>query len=236
MAFDAQIIHWPTIAAFAAHLATVKRPSWCAGITNHNTYRPDETTWLGLASMRSMRDYYRDTNKWPAGPHLFLAAHAPNAIDTGIFQMTPIDHQGVHAGACNTNRIGIEHVGNFDARPPTADQYTLLITVNLLILQAWGLPPSSVNVHNECMTGRTCPGKHLTGTQIRASLMKPPPPITKRYRVKRIMVSQRPEGGPPYAGELQPGEEVVVDHWYTTGMVHLASGFGFTRLDDLDAI
>jgi hypothetical protein len=236
MAFDATIIQWPTIAAFAAHLATVRRPSWCSGITNHNTYRPDETTWRGIASMRTIRDYYRDTNKWHAGPHLFLAAHASNAMDVGIFQMTPLSNQGIHAGACNSNRLGIENVGDFDARPPTAEQYTLLITINLLILQAWGLPPSSVNVHNECMVGRTCPGKYLTGTQIRASLMQPPPPITKRYRVKRIMISQPSTGGPPYFGELQPGEEVVVDHWSSTGIVHLKDGRGFVKLEDLEAI
>lgn len=235
MAFDAEIIHWPTIAAFAAHLQGVPRPKWCQGITNHNTYIPNEKQWRGRASMLSMQQTYIGKG-WSAGPHLFLAADAPNPADRGIWQMTQLDHQGVHAGACNTNRIGLEWVGDFDARPPTADQYTLGITINLLILQAWGLPPSSVNVHNECMVGRTCPGKHLTGTQIRADLTKPPPPITKRYRVKPILISQPSTGGPPYAGELHPWEEVVVDKWYTTGYVHLQDGRGFVKLEDLEAI
>lgn len=88
------------------------------------------------------------------------------------------------------------------------------------------------------MAGRTCPGKYLTGTQIRADLSTPPPPITKRYRVKRTMISQRLEGGPPYAGELLPGEEVVVDKMYTTngGMIHLQDGRGFVLLSHLEPV
>lgn len=63
-----------------------------------------------------------------------------------------------------------------------------------------------------------------------------PEPITKLYRVKRMLISTKPEGGPPYAGELQPGEEVLVDHWYTTGRVHLADHRGFVSLEHLEAI
>lgn len=173
-AFDADFKHWPTISAFAAYLQGVPRPSWCKGITNHNTYIPNEKQWRGMASMLSMRDTYI-AKGWSAGPHLYLAATSPNPADTGIWQMTPLGHVGVHAGACNTHHLGIENVGDFDAAPPSAEQYTLLITINTLILHAWGLPPSSVNVHNECMTGRTCPGKYVTGTQIRTDLNGPPP-------------------------------------------------------------
>jgi N-acetylmuramoyl-L-alanine amidase-like protein len=174
-AFDAQIKHWPTIAAFAAYLQGVPRPPWVTGLTNHNTYRPNEFTWQGLASMHSMTQAYIDKG-WSAGPHLYLCAAAPNAADTGIWAMTPLGHVGVHAGACNDDHLGIEWVGDFEARQPTAEQYTLGITINLLILKHWGLPPGSVNVHRDCMPGRTCPGKHLTSEQIRASLRAPAPP------------------------------------------------------------
>jgi len=64
-----------------------------------------------------------------------------------------------------------------------------------------------------------------------------PPPITKRYRAKRIMISQRPECGLPYAGELQPGEEVTVDKWYAAHhSVHLQDQRGFVLLEDLEAL
>jgi hypothetical protein len=188
--------------------------------------------------MQSMRAFYIGKG-WSAGPHLYLCAAAPNAVDTGIWQMTPLGHVGVHAGACNTHHLGIENVGDFDKAPPSADQYTLLITVNLLILQHWGIPPAQVNVHNECMTGRTCPGKHLTGTQIRADLQKPPPPLplTKRYRVKHRYVTQRKEdNGPPIVRELVSGEEVTVDAWYSNNRVHFETGEGFADLSDLEAV
>jgi hypothetical protein len=236
MAFDAQIIHWPTITAFQAYLQTVPRPKWVKGITNHNTYQPDERDWAGVASMNAMLRFYRDTKGWESGPNLYLCAKAPNPKHTGIWQMTPLAHPGTHAGACNKDHLGIESVGDFDRAPPSADQYTLLITVNLLIMQHWGLPPESVNVHNECMQGRTCPGKFLTGTQIRADLGKPQQPITKHYRARCILISQKQEGGPPYAGELAPGEEVIVDKWYTNGRVHLQDGRGFVLLSDLESV
>jgi hypothetical protein len=147
--------------------------------------------------------------------------------------MTPIQHQGTHAGQCNRDHLGIENVGDFNARPPSAAQYDLLLAVNRLIIDHWGLLPSNVNVHNECMAGRTCPGKYLTGAQIRADLAQP---LTKAYRGRRIMISQPSTGGPPYAGELVPGEEVIVDKWYTTGMVHLQDGRGFVLLSDLEPV
>lgn len=175
MSFDATIRHWRTIAEFAAYLQTVPRPGYVRRLCNHNTFIPNEKTWRGMASMFSMRDYYRDTKKWSSGPHLYLAATAPNAADTGIYQMTPLAHPGTHAGDCNEDALGLEWVGDFDAARPSAAQYGLGITINLLIMHAWGLPPSSVVVHNECMPGRTCPGKYLTGVQIRDTLMQPAP-------------------------------------------------------------
>jgi N-acetylmuramoyl-L-alanine amidase-like protein len=173
--FDIDIQHWPTISAFTAYLQGVPRPSWCKGITNHNTYIPNETQWHGRASVESCMQTYI-AKGWSAGPHLFLAAEAPNPADTGIWQLTPLAHIGVHAGACNADHLGIENVGDFNARPPSPAQYTLLLAVNRAILERWMLTPANVNVHNECMVGRTCPGKYLTGTQIRASLSGAWPP------------------------------------------------------------
>lgn len=168
--FDATIIHWPTLSAFTAYLQTVPRPVWVKGITNHNTYRPNEAQWRGMPSMTSMVNTYV-AKGWSAGPHLYLCAEAPNApTKTGIWQMTPLAHVGIHAGACNASHLGIENVGDFDANPPSPAQMTLLLAVNRAILQAWGLPPESINVHNECMSGRTCPGKYLTGAMIRSAL------------------------------------------------------------------
>lgn len=232
MPFDIQIIHWPTISAFTAYLQGVPRPSWCKGITNHNTYIPNETQWHGRASVEGCMHTYIGKG-WSAGPHLFLAAEAPNPTDTGIWQMTPLGHPGVHAGDCNADHLGIEHVGDFDARAPSPAQYTLLLAVNRALLERWMLTPANVNVHNECMTGRTCPGKHLTGAQIRASLNSswPRPPATTRYRVRGTPVFQQQQCTGPIALYLNPGAIVEVDKIYPEKTAHLATGAGFIRLD-----
>ena len=187
--FDSQIIHWPSIAAFDAYLQGVPRPSWVKGICHHNTYKPNDLTWQGRASMVSMMEYYRDTKGWSSGPHLYLAADAPHATDHGIWQLTPMTHLGTHAGPCNATMLGVENVGDFQDRSPTADQYTLLITVTLLILRHWGMPPESVIVHRDCMPGRTCPGKYLTSAQIRADLNKPAPRPTPTPVARYQLVS-----------------------------------------------
>jgi hypothetical protein len=225
MAFDATIIHWRSLAEFADALATITRPKYCKGITHHNTYQPDDLDWRGMDSMRAMRDYYRDTKQWPSGPNLFLCAKAPNPADTGIWQMTPITRPGTHAGVCNRDRLGIESVADWEARKPTTEQYTLLLLVTRLIMRHWGLPPTSINVHNECMTGRTCPGRYVTGTQIRADLMlatpRPPSPVAILYTLlspcipltARAPDSPLADAPPLAAGAIVQGEPVAVNGW-----------------------
>ena len=235
MAFDAQVIHWPTIAAFVDYLKGVNRPAWCTGLTNHNTYIPNEYQWRGMDSMRSMQSTYMSKG-WPSGPNLFLAAQSPNPSDTGIWQMTPITHPGTHAGACNKDHLGIENVGDFNARPPTQAQYTLLIAVNRAILERWGIPPASVNVHNECMTGRTCPGKYLTGTQIRNDLMQPWPAQRFRAGAYGAIARQDYRGGGKQAAYFHPGEVIEVDEFHQNEYRHAVSGIGFIADGDLEAL
>lgn len=233
--FDADIRHWPTLAAFEAYLVTIPRPAWCVGVCDHNTYIPNELQWRGIASVEScMRTYIG--NGWPSGPQLFVAAEAPKAADRGIFQLTPIQHQGTHAGKCNTGYLGQENVGDFNARPPSPAQYKLLLDVNRAILKAWQFSPDNVRVHNECMPGRTCPGKYLTGAQIRADLRKPVVPDRPKlllFNVVGLPIYQRQDGTGPLAGQLAPGEIVQIDTTYANGMGHLADGRGFVDMDGL---
>jgi hypothetical protein len=176
--FDADFQHWPTLAAFTAYLQGVPRPAWCTGITNHNTYIPNELQWRGLASMQSMRATYI-AKGWSAGPHLYLCAEAPNPADTGIWQMTPSEMSAcTPALATPTTWASRTSATSMPVRRLQPNIH-LLLAVNRAILAWWGIPPEKVNVHNECMAGRTCPGKYLTGTQIRASLnsaWSPAPP------------------------------------------------------------
>lgn len=55
-----------------------------------------------------------------------------------------------------------------------------------------------------------------------------------QYRVKPILISQRSEGGPPYAGELRTGDIVEIDATYPNGYAHLRDGRGFVLLSAME--
>jgi len=209
MPFDAQIRHFPTLADFTAYLDTVPRPAWCSGATAHNTYIPNETQWRGMASMLSMRQTYIDKG-WSAGPHLYLAAECTNPSDRGIWQMTPLAHPGVHAGPCNGARLGIENVADWEARPPTPAQYGLLLDVLTLVYARWKLP-YPVNVHKECMPGRTCPGQYLNADQLRVDLADRLTPPILPYIVRGLPVYNDSQGHTPSGRYLLPGSKVTID-------------------------
>ena len=230
--FDSNIQRWATLDAFLAFLRTVPRPAWCIGLTIHNTYIPNEQQWRGLASMRSMQQGYI-AKGWSAGPHLFLAADCTTVSDAGIWQMTPLDRVGVHAGPCNSARLGIENVADWNARPPTVSQKALLYGVIKGFIRAWQIETSEIRVHNECMPGRTCPGKFMTGEQLRHEISQVQP---KRCRVAGLLVYQQQNLQGPIALELPSGTLVDIDVTYPNGAGHLKDGSGFVDMKRLERL
>lgn len=237
MSFDAHILHWPTLEAFRQHLATIQRPKWCKRITHHNTYIPNESQWRGARSVESCMQTYIGKG-WSSGPNLFVAAEAPDPAHRGIFQLTPITRPGTHAGACNSDSLGIEHVGDFDARPPTQAQYQMLLAISRLIMQFWMITPDGVNVHNECMQ-RTCPGRHLTGAQIRKDLRvgTGTVPYLGRYQFvvpQAVFQSRDPNGqlaeGPDHGHTIYQRGDIVEVGDITAGWAWIRSGIGFVPL------
>lgn len=145
-----------TLSSFTSYLASLPHPTWPRASTYHNTYHPTEAEWRGKASMDSMQQTYIGKG-WTAGPHCFLALHSPNPADDGIWVMTPPTYQGVHAGACNSDHFGIEVVGDFQAKVPSAAQQQLLIDT-LAALHRWAALGPTLDAHRDCMADRTCPG------------------------------------------------------------------------------
>lgn len=162
--FQWWVEHWPTVAAFEAHLAQ-HQPSVCAWVERlvvHHTVVPTLAQWKGRASMDGLKRYYQGL-RWHGGPHLFVAPD-------GIWQGTPMNTPGVHAGACNSVSIGIEMVGNYDAAP-WEEPIRSLAEGTLLALLRWrGLPASSVLGHRECGSTKTCPGRAIDMNALRATL------------------------------------------------------------------
>lgn len=242
--FDSQILHWPTLADFTAYLPSVPRPAWCHGLTNHNTYIPNPSQWRGLASMNNMRAVYISKG-WSAGPHLYLAAECPNPADRGIWQLTPLAHVGVHAGPCNPSKTGVENVADWEASPPTAAQYELLLDVNAAICRAWNIDAAQVNVHRECMPGRTCPGQHFDADRMRADLaarLTPQPPPARYVRVLGATVYQdslliTPVTHLPADAVVRTNAQAPLPG-YAQGVVHVVweTGSGFMRGDSVESV
>lgn len=146
----------------------------------------------------------------------------------------------------NMQTISIEREGYY-RDVPTDQQHAAVVRILRyvhetfpILIPEW-IPLQTLIGH--CHIGpkhrANCPGPHVDYAALAAAANgEPDAPITKKYRAKPRYISQRSEGGAPYAGELQPGEEIVADKWYTTngGMVHLADGRGFVLLSDLEPV
>lgn len=156
MTFHADIRRFATADDLAVYLATLPRPTWTKGSCYHNSYVPTEATWAGEATMRSMMNHYISLG-WTAGPHFFVVVGSRKPDWDGIWQLTPPTAPGIHAGQCNSDRFGLEVVGNFQSRPMSAQQISLLVDT-AAALHEWAGLPTNIVAHRDCMPGRTCPG------------------------------------------------------------------------------
>lgn len=168
MTFRADIRHWPSVAAFAAHLAQYDPAicAWVRGLTLHDTWEPEAHEWYGRRSMEAVLRYYRDTMHWPAGPHLFISGDAPDPAHRGIWQLTALNERGVHAGMCNLTRWGVEVVGRHIAQPYSASTRALVIGALAALCRWRGLPAVSIIRHRDC-TGKACPGAAIDLAAVR---------------------------------------------------------------------
>lgn len=148
----------------------------------HHTFRPDETTWNGLATMRGMQRFYASQG-WPAGPHIFVA-------EDGIWLATPMRDIGVHAGTGNGSlaqgwySIGLEMVGYFDTRLPAGATWRHALAVMGELSRRLRIPPRAlISFHRDYTNLKSCPGwaisKEWVWGQVEAYLEGtfPPPPL-----------------------------------------------------------
>jgi hypothetical protein len=159
--FAYDIRHWKTPDDLRKHLANHDPviASWARGVVIHHTFRPLPSQWRGEASMRGLINWYSGLG-WTAGPHLFVAIGSPAPENDGIWQLTPLNMRGIHAGRANAWSWGIEIVGNYDLEPWPAvvESYAVASTVELLRWRGIGYSPKSVLGHRETGSPKTCPG------------------------------------------------------------------------------
>ena len=140
------------------------RPSF---IVLHNTASPNLSQRpRGFTSqhIQNLVSFYRDTNHWSAGPHLFID-------DKQIWIFTPLTMSGVHSPSWNKLALGIEMLGNY-----ATDSFTtargLAVQQNAIAAMATlcaviGLNPDGIRLHKEDpRTTHDCPGKNVKKAQV----------------------------------------------------------------------
>lgn len=147
----------------------------------HHTYRPDETQWRGLTSMRGMQNFYAGKG-WTAGPHIYVAPD-------GIWLFTPMSQIGIHAGTGNGSlkagwySIGLEMVGYFDTKRPSGAVWDYAKAVMVGLSRRLNIPPRQlISFHRDYTNQKSCPGWAVTKDwvwgEVEAALnnVAPPPP------------------------------------------------------------
>ena len=140
------------------------RPSF---IALHNTAIPSlaqRPNGLERKHIQNLVGYYRDTQKWSAGPHLFID-------DRQIWVFTPLTTTGRHSPGFNSKAIGVEMLGNYatesfsSGRGAAVRKNTVCAIASLC--GALGLDPDTLRLHKEDPeTDHDCPGKKVSKAEM----------------------------------------------------------------------
>jgi hypothetical protein len=141
------------------------RPSF---VVLHNTAIPTFAQWhnvSGEARMQGLQSYYRDTQGWSGGPHLFVA-------DDLIWVFTPLTVPGVHSPSWNAVSWGVEMVGDYAIEQINPNLKSNAISAMTSLHGCLGLNPNTLRLHREDpLTTHLCPGSSIVKTDIIALLI-----------------------------------------------------------------
>lgn len=145
---------------FDQYLHTLKWDSWRPGfVVLHNTGVPslkDRPNGLTIDHIKSLEVYYRNTQKWKAGPHLFIDDHQ-------IWIFTSLTVSGTHSPSWNKVSWGVEMLGDYSIEPFGTGR-GLLVQQNTIAALAslhaiLGIDPGTLRLHKEDpLTTHACPG------------------------------------------------------------------------------
>jgi hypothetical protein len=154
-----------TATEFDNYVQTIQLLTWRPQfVVLHNTYIPRLANWHDVSGGRRMlnlQHYYRDTQHWSAGPHLFVA-------DDLIWVFTALDTPGVHSPSWNAISWGVELVGDYSAEPfnPAVQANATSALASLHALA--GIHPDALKLHKEDpkTTHRNCPGLNIVKSDL----------------------------------------------------------------------
>jgi len=154
-----------TAAQFPDYVAGTKFGAWRPQfIVLHNTFIPKLSEWHsvpGAQRMKALEHFYRDIQKWSAGPHLFVA-------DDLIWAFTPLNVSGVHSPSWNTISWGVELVGDYSVEQLSPALKENAVSALAALHSNIGLDPNSLRLHKEDpkTTHKGCPGTNIVKAEV----------------------------------------------------------------------
>lgn len=158
---------------FDKYLQTLKFGAWKPSfIVLHNTAIPklsDRPNGLTIDHIKALEAFYRDTQHWSAGPHIFVD-------DKQIWVFSPLTSPGVHSPSWNSISWGIEMLGDYNTEPFDSGR-GLLVQNNAVAAIASlsalvGLASDSLRLHREDpkTTHKGCPGSNVIKSKVIAEV------------------------------------------------------------------
>lgn len=150
-----------TVDSFRDYVNSLDWNTWKPDfIVLHNTASPtlaNRPNGLTLQQIKNLESYYRDDQKWSAGPHLFVD-------DKQIWVFTPLTQRGTHSPSWNSVSWGIEMLGDYDSEPFISGRGLLVqqhaAAAMGILLSRIGLKATDWKFHNQDpKTTHDCPGK-----------------------------------------------------------------------------
>jgi hypothetical protein len=151
---------------FAHYVDTLSFNAWEPEfVVLHNTAAPTLAQWIAGPTTPQQRilnleAFYRDTQGWSAGPHLFI----DNRL---IWVFTPLTTSGVHSPSWNHVAWGVEMVGDYSReafdRGPGANVAENTVRALATLHTVMGLEPETLRFHKEDTrtTHKNCPGANV---------------------------------------------------------------------------
>jgi hypothetical protein len=143
---------------------TAWRPSF---FVLHNTAIPSlaqRPSGLTKKHIQNLEVFYRDTQKWKAGPHLFID-------DKQIWVFTPLTVSGTHSPSWNKVALGIEMLGDYEKEAFDSGRglkvrentVSALATLSAIL----GVDINTMRLHREdTLTTHACPGKNVRKLEV----------------------------------------------------------------------
>lgn len=148
-----------TAGDFETYVASLTFAAWRPSfVVLHNTAIPTFAEWHAVPGNRRMQgfqSYYRDTQGWSGGPHLFVA-------DDLIWVFTPLTVPGVHSPSWNNVSWGVELVGDYATEKMDPNLLANAISAVATLHGALGLDSTALKLHREDpLTTHLCPGNEI---------------------------------------------------------------------------